>query len=148
MPMPDRPVCERVTEFFQRQIAWYNFVLEDLDGLDSRLDNPNPGALEGQRACYDRDIQQQEKQLRALLAEWQASPAPAEAEVKRVRDLARRAEELAARVAAELLNASERAGAKAQEVRKNLESLQKGRQVFCLYRQTELENPGFVDEKV
>jgi len=146
--MPERTLCERVTEFFERQIAWYGLVLEDLDGLDARLDDAGLETLEGQRSCYDGDIQEQERQLRELLDEWQKAPKAPEPEVRRVRDLARRAEELAARVAGELLGASERAGAKAQEVRRDLASLQKGRQVFCRYRQTELENPGFVDEKV
>lgn len=145
-PKPDKPIAQRVAEFFQCQIAWYGRVLDHTAALEPRLDHEDFDALEAERALYTQDIAEQDAQLKALLREWQSSPKPPREELERIRQLVRRAEELAKTVAGELELASQRTGARAQEVRQTLQNLRQGRQIFRRYRQGTGSDAGF-DEK-
>ncbi|HUW62449.1 MAG TPA: hypothetical protein VMZ06_15700 [Candidatus Bathyarchaeia archaeon] len=143
---PDKTLADRVASFFERQIAWCGCVLDDLASVEAQLDEKGLDALEARRSVYDRDIAEQEKQLNALLAEWQDAPKPPAPELQRIRALARTAEECAARAAGELQRASAGTGAQAEEVRRNLQNLQNGRRAFSGYRQLQLDT-GLLDEK-
>lgn len=143
---PDETLADRVASFFERQIAWYGCVAEDLASVEPQLDEQRLDALEARRSAYDRDMAEQERQLKALLAEWETAPKPPPADLQRIRALARRAEESAAHAADELQRASAGAGALAEEVRRNLQNLQNGRRAFSGYRQLQLD-AGLLDEK-
>jgi len=140
------PLADRVASFFERQIAWYGCVLDDLASVESQFDEKGLDALEARRSVYNRDIAEQATQLKALLAEWQDAPKPPAPELRRIRALARRAEESAAHAAGELQRASTGTDARAEEVRRNLQNLQKGRRAFSGYRQLLLDT-GLLDEK-
>ena len=144
-PLAD-PLADRVATFFERQIAWYGCVLDDLAAVDPQIDDQGLDAIEARRSVYSQDIAEQERQIKALLAEWKDAPKPPAADLQRIRVLARRAEECAARAAGALQQASAGAGARADEVRRNLQNLQRGRRAFSGYRQFQLDT-GLLDEK-
>ena len=145
---PDKPIAQRVCDFFESQLAWYGLVLDDLEGFSDCLAEDAVDELEGGRSCYGRDIAEQEAQLSALLSEWRSCSEPGHEDVSRVRALASRAEEMSLRVADELHRASVLAGARADEVRRNLDRLRDGRRMFCGYRQDHTGGPGIIDETV
>jgi len=145
------PLADRVASFFERQIAWYGCVLDDLASAESQLDEKGLDALEARRSVYDRDIAEQERQIKALLAEWQdalktAALKPPAADLQRIRALARRAEECAAEAAGAFERVARGAGGRAEEVRRNLQNLQEVRRAFSGYRQLQLDT-GLLDEK-
>ena len=144
--VPLDPLADRVSTFLERQLAWYDCVLDDLASAESQFDEQEPDAIEARRAVYTSDIADQERQLKALLAEWQDGQKPAPADVQRIRALASRVEERAARAAGELQRTAAGMGARAEEVRRNLETLRNGRRAFRGYRLLQPDS-GLLDEK-
>jgi hypothetical protein len=139
------PIADRVSRFFEGQIAWYGRVLEELAAVGSPLDEEGLSGVEARRVDCDREIEVQKRELEALLAEWQGAR-PSAAERARIRSLARRAEEAAAGAASALERASAGAGSMAAEVRRSLESLRNGRRAFSGYRQIQADT-GLLDEQ-
>ncbi len=143
--MDDMALCQRVRAAMERQIAWMETALRDLEGLES---GGNEAALEHLAATQktrEKQLADLLREQRTLLAEWRAAQGIPAEERERMRRLAAGAEKLAGRLRRRYDEAVAWADAEKKHCAEAMQSVRRGRDMITRYRPGIDEPPGFID---
>ena len=139
-------IAGRMADYFGRQVALYEEMLEDFQTLSERLQAEDLGPLATKQRDFSTRSAQLEEELSLLLREWRQATDIREADRKRVRALAGKARRLAGQLEAYSRDASERTRVRQDEVRSALEGLRRGQQMLTKYRIDD-DPAGYMDTK-
>lgn len=149
--MSERPVdtdiVVRMKDFFERQIAWFETVKDDLARLGESADPDESDRLvfdDNERAKKSRAL---EEEFRVLKKEWDASRPADGAGTEAVRSLAHRAEELGLALQESIDDAAKELLARSIEVREEIEKLQQGKSSVSKYRAPKMNDTNYMDRK-
>lgn len=140
-------IAGRMNDYFNRQIAAFERMLNDLTILDGELDDAQLDALAALQQRHTRETGELAREFRALLNEWQASPGIEAADRAAIGRQARRAEDLAAKVDARCTQGNALVQEKMQSLRASLDEVAAGRDVLNKYRPETRQEPSFLDRK-
>ena len=139
---------DRMSDFFTRQINYYEHVLSELKSIEHDLDHSDLSLLNDREKDRIRVREELEREFSALSREWdQADNIPDDKRAE-VYSLAERAETLAAELALEYEKAAELTNANSVEVREFLKDISKGRDLLKKYRAGDADKATFIDRKV
>lgn len=146
--MANGELVARVKDFFGRQIAWYEQVLDDLGSVEQHLAQQDLDGLVQQRDRHAADLERIEREFSDLAREWEAAAAIDPADRDAIHAVAQQAEALAAQVASRYECAQHVAGERLDTVRQALGALGRGRGFLRKYRiEAGPEGGGMVDRQ-
>lgn len=145
--MPTLPLAHRITDFLNRQIAWSEAVLNELEAADNAEEAALESLLERQQV-REREAKSMAREYNGLLFEWnhQTDAVPEDEHVA-IQMRSKRAQDLIEAVRLRYIQAQRRAEQQAQQRRKSLNDLRRGRRSATIYRPEMLVSPGFIDRK-
>ena len=141
-------LCERISDFFLRQISFYELALSEMATIEEELqesDYTNIIEREHERVRVRLEL---EREFRALAKEWERTDDITDDEHLKVRNLARHAEELASELSRAYDAASRLADAGGTKVKIYLNEVTKGRELLGKYRAGDMEKATFLDRKI
>lgn len=144
----DAQLPKRMKNFFSRQIAWYEQVLAELQGIEDDLKQADLTALTEHESQRAKSREQLEREFRALHREWEAAEAIPEQGCQEVQALADRAESLARRLAEAYDEAAQLAHVNRATASEYLRDLRKGRELLSHYRAGDAPKAEFLDKKI
>lgn len=145
--MPDSNIAARMSDFFERQIAWFRQMLQDIAHLEKQIDQDDNESIVEEDARRARKSREMETEFLALKKEWDQAGPRTGPDADAVRELAAQAEGLARSVQAAVEGASAKAQGRATALRGELDQLRQNTASVAQYRQTTTGDPDFVDRK-
>jgi hypothetical protein len=140
-------ITARMSDYFKRQIAAFEQMLEALTVLDHDMDEAELEALVTIQDRHSRQTNELAREFRALLKEWQAGVGIQEADRVAVGRYARRAEHLAAQVEVRCAQGNALVQGKMQALRDSLDEVAVGRDLLRKYSPTAQHEPSYLDRK-
>lgn len=144
--MPELDLAVRVTRYLDRQIHWFETVLEELDGI-ARADTTELQAWGARQERRTKEMETLENEHHALLRDWRGSGVPTEEERSTVLVMAKRAETLRKRLAVRYDALLRRFATRMDEERRDLATLRKGYGLLEKYRPGGAQAHDFLDRK-
>lgn len=141
-------IVDRMSDYFDRQIALYDEMLAAYESLPADLQVDDLTFLTNQQEAFTRRANQLEEELRLLTRDWQNATRLTESEREHVRGLARHAETLAGKLEGLSRDAADRAMVRSREVKQELDALRRGHQTMMKYRGDDDDGAaGYMDTK-
>jgi predicted nucleic acid-binding Zn-ribbon protein len=140
-------IAARVRTYFQRQIAWLESRLDELDHLDSLLDDDHLEALTAAEQRRERELENFQREAEGLLREWQTNTTATEAERKEVRALTSEARTLANQLMLRCQSAAETAHGERGKCEGEINALRRARGAMRKYRPGEEADEGRIDRR-
>ena len=137
--------ADRLSDYFQRQIAHYKTMLSDHDRISSLLEAGDLDAVESLTGSHARESALLEREFTAILREWQ-SEQQSEAARTTVRRLAREASDLATQLETILNSAAGSARDRRNAVKREWEAIRRGQNVIDHYRTSTGSEPDRIDK--
>lgn len=145
--MDDLSLCRHVAASLDRQIAWMNTVMRDMEELEIK---GNEAALEELVVLQKKREEELSALLReqqAMLAKWRVARGIPGEEREKIRRLAKDAAQLADRLRQCYEGAIAWADAEMKQCAQAMQSLRRGRDMLTRYQPGMDEAPGFIDRK-
>ncbi|MCF6283725.1 MAG: hypothetical protein L3K26_00825 [Candidatus Hydrogenedentes bacterium] len=144
--MPTYTLPYRITSFLERQIAWLECALKELDAMgwatDDELD-----ALVIRQSQREQEAQNMAREYNGLSHEWQQTEAIEKDGRDSIRLLSQQAQELSETLRIRYGEAQRIADKRAQKKRNALDDLRRERRSVTIYRPEMIVSPGFIDKK-
>ncbi len=145
--MDGADLVARMTDYFNRQIALFESMRSDLEGVEDRLDTLDFEALGREQASHAAQASALKHELAGLLEEWESAKDVPEEDRDGIRALARRAEALAEELSVINDRAATHADARGRALRETWCELERGRRVLGKYAPGRPAAPNFIDRK-
>jgi gas vesicle protein len=139
-------VFERVHAFFERQARVLEEMLRDFAPFSADASHEEIATLSGQQQRHVQALGKFQEEMERLAREWRAADVT-DQQRQQVRALARRVEELTARIIKHCEQAAHASSAKAQEVATQIKRMRTGKQNIQHYKTDATRDPRFIDEK-
>ena len=140
-------IAERLSDYFERQIAHYKKLRDEHDTITRLLDAGDMDGAEAMSSAHARDSAQLEKEFTALLREWQADK-PGQDAQSAVRSLARQAADLAHELEVIVNAAAGDVRERRNAVKREWEAIRRGQNVIVRYRTINTSEPDRIDRNI
>ena len=131
--MPDPQLTQRMRDYFNRQIAWFNQTLEELQQLEEAVDGSELEAYVARQRAHGQTTAALAQEFELLQREWACAANLSEEERIEVNALAAEAEKLSAVMSERFDAAAAAVDARLREVRDAIDELNRGRGAMRKY---------------
>lgn len=145
--MPTYPLPYRITDFLQRQIAWAEQVLRELDAFCALPDDADLDEEEARQVRRERETRAMTREYNGLVHEWQAATDIDGETRAEITALSARAQALLGEVRRGYARAGEAAARMKGRNRQAANDLRRGRRSVNIYRPGLSPAPGFIDKE-
>lgn len=145
MTMPN--IVQRVTSYLDRQIAWLEQALGELEHFERALDAPELDALAARQRAHEQELEHFVREQRGLLQEWQQAENVSEGDRTEVKALSERSRQLREQLARRFETAIAQLDTAKRKRMNSVQALQRGRGMLDKYRPGGDLDPGFIDRK-
>lgn len=146
--MDDADLVVRAKAYFDRQIAWFEHRLTDLESLERDLTDEELDPLVRQQARHADEMARLESEFWAMARDWQDAAHIAPADREAVHALAQRAEALAAQLRAAHSCAQAAVAQRLGTLETAWQALRKGRVLLNTYRVPDAREGDWMDKTV
>lgn len=134
-------------DYFERQIGWFEKMLDDLASLEEDLDASVAQEVVQQQEVHEKGTRALEEEFRSLLHEWEGTESIGESERTEVRAFARQAEALSNKLQSVMVRGSELAGERMASLEEAFRQIRHGKTMVERYRAEGPADPSYVDRK-
>jgi len=145
--MPNPQLTERMTDYFERQIAWFETLKRKLPDTERNWTDEEWSRLAEDEAADRRQTVQLEEEFYLLQREWNAAEDISEEEKAHVRKLAQEAKGLADELSGWFEEGERKAAEARDETSEELNRARKGRSMLNKYRGANGEGAEWIDRQ-
>ncbi len=131
--MPNPELTRRMRNYFQRQIAWFNQMLDELQQVEEAVDDSELEAYAARQQAHSQTMATLAREFELLQREWGSATDLSEDERAEIRALATEAEKLSVEMAKRCNNAAAALQDRLKELRVTIDELSRGRGMMRKY---------------
>lgn len=140
-------ISGRMKDYFERQIGWFEKMLEDLATLEEDWDASMPQKVVQRQEAHEKGMRALEDEFISLLHEWEVTESIGESARKEVRALAREAETLSNKLQSVMGRGAELAAERMASLEVAFGQIRQGKTMVEGYRTGGAADASYVDRK-
>ena len=140
-------IAERMKDYFNRQIAWFEEMSVDFSRIDETLDGPELAQLVEEQLGQQRKTQSLAEEFKGLKREWDDCDTCSEEDRKAIRELAQRADALSVELQERIASAMNVTEAHKTAISETMGQIRQGKGFLGKFRASGPDEPGYLDQK-